>query len=120
MQPVYNRLKGDGRINIDILIAPLGILDNSQAHVKVYDKDEVIFEGDTYNGHINLCVKPKSVYKLVAYFRGQKICRVFYTNSYRFMFNFNTRINRTVIFSLRDYYYNLPIERGELFLWKNR
>ena len=75
-------------------------------------------ECTTYNGYIDLVLEKNTIYKLIACFHGQRICRVIYVNSNLYVFSFIR--NRTITFTLRDYYYNLPIERGTIVLWQNK
>ena len=112
-------MKGDGKIKIKIKFLNLGLNNEYQAYVKIFDGDEVICCGFTYNGEIELYLKMHKAYRLEAFFSLNKISTSFYTNTDKYIFIFNEKkyIN-TVTFSLRDYYYNLPIEKGEIILWQ--
>lgn len=48
------------------------------------------------------------------------MCKSIYTNMNNYIFSFNNTVNRTITLFLKDYYYNLPIERGEIVLWQNK
>ncbi len=112
-------MKGDGNIKIKIKILNLGLKNKYQAHVKIYDDKNIIFDGYTYNGEIELCLDSCKVYRIEAYFMFERLNFLFYTNTNYFVFAFNQPFNNnTITFSLIDYYYNLPIEKGELILWQ--
>ena len=103
----------------------LGYKDMCQADVVIYDDcNNVVFEGKTYNGYINVCLKKNEVYKVNAYFLGQRIIAAFYVlNDSNYSFSFNSCLNRnngrTITFLLTDLFYdNMPIEEGNLLLWQ--
>lgn len=109
-----------------IIIRFLGLGYNEfyQANIKIYDLDNnLIYKGTTYNGKTKLCLKENHAYKLIAKSLNETIHTCFYVsniNEYLFIFNWaKYNQNRRVTFLLTDYYYNnLPIEKGELFLWQ--
>lgn len=105
-------------MNIKIKFYGLGYNDINQAEVFIYDINEnLLFKGITYNNEINIYLEKCEVYKLVARTKTNKISKIIYVgNSKEFYFSFYKF--RTITFLLRDYYYNLPIERGELLLWQ--
>ena len=93
----------------------LGYLDCFQADIIVYNRcNNIIYEGQTYNGEINLRLKYGEAYRARVRNNCNIINIVFYvgkSDSYTFGFNNN------ITFKLVDYYYdNLPIERGDLWL----
>jgi len=113
-------MKGDGNIKILRFIGT-GYNNNYQAKIKIYSNNKKIFEGITYNGIIKLDLK-EGIYKIEAYFLNEKICRNIYITKkckYTFIFT-HALVNRTITISLVDLYYNLPIERGEMFLWQRQ
>ena len=98
-----------------------------QAYVEIYNKQgDIVFFGKTYNGIVELYLENKSVYKIVALLRGRIIRNVFYVNDYdeKYVFWFKNIIRnngRTITFFLKDANYNnLPIEKGEMFLWQKQ
>lgn len=100
----------------------LGINDNNQANVKIYDaKGNQIYNGKTYNGKIKINLKARNAYKLIAYTSSEKIIRYFYISKNKcYIFAFERGLLKVspITFILTDYHYNLPIERGELILWQ--
>ena len=107
---------------IKIKFYGLGYNDKYQAYLKIYDnKDNLIFEGKTYNSEIDVLLKPCLLYKMSIKTYNENFKIYFYTNQDEFaIFLMNNIINisRTITFLLTDYYYNLPIERGDLILWQ--
>ncbi|MBR3897745.1 MAG: hypothetical protein IKJ43_00505 [Bacilli bacterium] len=95
-----------------VIFLGLGIGDNYQAKVKIYDKKCLVYEGMTYNGIVSFDFKDKA-YRLVAKFCGQVIDVVIY-GSVVLVFNGN----KTVTFILRDSNYGIPIRKGEIVLWQ--
>jgi len=117
-------LKGDDLIkNIILKFLGTGLLDKYQAHVKVYDDKNIYYCGNTYNGEIHISLEENKSYKVLATFGNEVISRVFYvTNQKIYFFYFNNIIYipyRLVTFQLKDYYYNIPIMKGEIILEKN-
>ena len=113
--------------NIILKFIGTGINNNYQAIVRIYDKyNNLLYNKKTYNGKLNLSLKKNTVYKLVATSCDDIIKTSFYVtkynNDYIFIFNrsiFNNSNLRTITFLLRDANYdNLPIEKGEMFLWQ--
>ena len=94
---------------------------NRDAYICIYNYDnDLIFNGNTYNNEIELCLEECNVYKIIATSNYQRLVTSFFINNndiYRFGFN---TFNNTITFLLTDYYYNLPIERGELLLWQRQ
>ena len=110
-------MKGDGIIKIIIKFLGTGCYNNYQVDIKIYKCNKKIIETKTYNGEICLILNKNKLYKLKAKFLHQTIETNFYTNNNYYIFNFNSNsFNRTVILSLRDYYYNIPIKKGEIIL----
>lgn len=97
------------------------IVFNNNAYVNIYDCNNLVFEGVTCNNKIELCLEECKAYRLEAISNNIKLVTSFYVNCnniYRFSFINND--NNPITFLLTDYYYNLPIERGELLLWQNQ
>lgn len=106
-------------MNIKIIFYGLGYNEFYQANIKIYDKNKkLIVNQNTYNNKIELNLKRHEIYHLIAKTCNKTINTYIYTNSNIFIFSFQN--NRIITFSLRDYFYNLPIERGYLTLWKNQ
>ena len=100
-----------------------GIKDKYQACVNIYDTcGNKIHENKTYNGKLVLNLEENTVYKLVAKSYNEEIRTAFYVTEKRkkYIFFFNRSIvRRTITFLLTDAnYYNLPIEKGDMFLWQ--
>lgn len=88
----------------------------NKVYIKILDHDYLVYEGLICN-EIELCLEEYKVYKIIAISNNTKLVTSFYVNdNYNYYFSFN----RFIIFLLRDYYYNLPIERGELILWQKQ
>ena len=98
----------------------LGYNDINQANIKIYNKNSLIYCGKTYNNELIINLKECNIYKLIATSENEIITAYFYvSNRYEYYFVFNSIIYNPITFLLTDYYYdNLPIERGELILWK--
>lgn len=111
-------MKGDGNIRTNIKFIGLGVNDNYQALVRIYDSDNnIVFDGITYNGEIDAVLNKYNTYRLEARFFTEFITTYVYITKSKYVFIFNHSIysRRTITFSLKDYYYNLPIERGEIY-----
>lgn len=101
----------------------LGYNSNYQASVVIYDdKNNIVYDGNTYNGKLKLYLKKKHIYKVIAKFMGDIINTNIYINTNNklcFKFRNSTLEDNPITFLLTDYYYdNLPIERGEIILWQ--
>lgn len=100
----------------------LGINNKNQANILIYDNfGNLIYNGQTYNGILNICLNENCVYHLIANSCSDKIDTYFYVNNYEYIFNFKRSLikqNNSITLLLTDYYYNLPIEKGELILWQ--
>ncbi len=117
-------MKGDGNIKKVILkFLGTGIFDKYQAYVKIFDSKKIYYCGYTYNGEIKLKLEKNKSYKVLATFRNEIISTVFYvTNQNIYLFYFNSIIHipiHTITFQLNDYYYKIPITKGEIILGKN-
>ena len=100
-----------------------GYKDIYQANIKIYDiNNKLINECTTYNGYINICLKKCCYYKIKATLNNDILNGVIYINQDLYTFVFNRSyisIPTITTFILTDYNYNnLPIEKGELILWK--
>lgn len=103
----------------------LGIGNNYQADIKIYDNyGNLVYDGQTYNGCLIICLEECKRYKLIANSCGDiiNVCFYVYNNDiYNFFFNrsYINRNSNSITLILTDYYYkNLPIEEGELILWQ--
>lgn len=110
---------------INLKFIGLGINNNYQANIKVYDGNCLIFNRKTFNGKIDLFLECNKRYKVVAEFLCQKNVNFIFVNdyidNYTFIFNSSMIIqnNNTVTFTLTDFNYeNLPIMKGEIILWQ--
>lgn len=109
----------------EVIIRFLGLGYNEfwQADVDIYDVNNfLIFSGVTYNSRIVLCLARNRLYRLRAKSLNDIIDVYFYVlNDDEYVFIFNRsffKYGRTITFLLTDYYYNLPIEKGNLYLWQ--
>lgn len=89
-----------------------------KVYIKVLDNNmNTIYNTDTYNNEIVLCLEENNSYLLIARMNNivlkKVICIDKKTNKFIFPF-----YNRIITFLLKDYYYNLPIKKGELILWQ--
>ena len=110
-------------IEVKLKFYGLGINDNYQAIVSIYDMyGNLIYEGYTYNGILIICLDINHRYRLVANSLRDTIDTYFYINTYAYLFFFRRsllELNNSITLLLTDYYYNnLPIEKGELILWQ--
>ena len=115
------------KIKITLNFIGTGINNEYQACIHIYDKKEkLIYYKKTYNGTIAICLKENETYRLIATSYGEIIDKIFYidkdTKKITFIFNRSIYIPsklKTIIFLLTDANYNnLPIEKGEMILWK--
>ena len=98
----------------------LGIKDNLQSLVELYSDGKLIFSGLTYNGEICFNNLDDGVYFMKASFLNETIVSLLYNkkSTYYFFFNHSYFSRKIITFTLMDYFYSLPIERGELILWQ--
>ena len=101
-----------------------GITDNPcyQAYVNIYDGNKLIYSCYTINGRLSLILKVNRAYRIQARLLTSSLNTSFYVsnNTCELHFNFYSCLSRNIIFTLRDYFYNLPIERGVITLWQNQ
>ena len=109
-------------MNVKLKFYGLGINDNYQANVSIYEDGMLIYDGQTYNGELIICLNSNVRYRIIATSYGDIIDTYFSLTGkdvYYFFFNRSfINKNQSITFILRDYFYNLPIERGELILWQ--
>ncbi len=111
---------------ITIKFVGTGYLKLNQAKIWIYDiKGNLICKANTFNGKIKVCLKKKCFYKVIAQTKYGKDEKTFYVNNqnnYIFAFNYSYIVVKNkflVTFHLTDYYYaNLPIEKGEIYVWQ--
>ena len=112
--------------NVYLKFIGLGINDMYQADIIIYDNlGNVVKRCNTYNASVLVCLNKNSIYKIKASSKFDELESTFYINdndTYYFIFNsaYLNNNQRLITFYLKDYYYNLPIERGNLFLWQNK
>lgn len=107
-------MKGDGNIKTLRFIGT-GYNNFYQAYIKIFN-DELVYEGKTYNGKINVCLK-EGLYKIEVYFLKKQIFYLFISKNKTYTLILDNALYKTITISLVDFYYNLPIERGEIILW---
>lgn len=98
----------------------LGYQNYYQSHVSIYDNsNRKIYSGQTYNGMLKICLDNK-LYRIVARIPNDEIITYIYGNG-KYCFSFkHSIIGNLVTFILKDYHYNLPIERGKIILWQKQ
>lgn len=111
-------------MNYNIKILGMGYQDKYQSNVIICDMcDNVIFNGCTYNGMINLCLNKGELYKIKANSYRGNFNKVFIAGdnsniylSYNVCMN-NVRNSNLSTFILTDENYEgLPIMEGEIIL----
>lgn len=109
-------------MKVKLIFLGLGIKNNYQANILIYDSfGNLIYSGQTYNGMLNICLNKNGLYRLKAYINNDEIDKYLYINNNKYIFCFNRSLlylNNSITLLLTDYYYNLPIEKGELILWQ--
>lgn len=109
-------MKGDDYINIKIKFVGSGIGKYYQIDVKIYEKDILIFDGKTKDGYLDVCLKPNHAYLVNA---GNYRSAIYTNRNCIDLYpNCNNTNRRIITFYLSDYFYNLPIMKGEINLWK--
>lgn len=99
----------------------LGYYNICQANIILYDNlNNIVYSGQTFNGKIKIKLRNNTLYRMVASIDNEIIDTYIYirNNNYCFSFKRNIIEYSSITFILMDYYYNLPIERGELILWQ--
>lgn len=96
----------------------LGWKNYHQANIQILDNNSIIYNEKTYNGKINLCLEKNKAYTLIARLNNRVIRKVFLVDDKTNKFIFSFYNYRIITFLLKDYFYNLPIEKGELILWQ--
>ena len=101
-----------------------GVTDNPnyQVMVNIYDGNKLICSSRTVCGKVTFCLATNRAYNIQARLLGYNLNTSFYVgnNTCDIYFSFCCCNNRRIIiFTLRDYNYNLPIESGELILWQS-
>lgn len=113
-------MKGDGNIKILRFIGA-GYNNTYQVKIKIYHNNELIFEGITYNGKIEVCLKENEIYKIETCFLNKITSTYLYVRKKSiYTFILEHTLYKTITISLVDFYYNLPIKRGEIFLWQRQ
>ena len=102
-------------IKIKFKVLGLGYNDFFQAYIKIFDtNNNLIYEGYTYNSYLDINLCENTYYNVFVKVCSKSAFIPIYTNQDIFIFNLNRSTNRTITFILRDYFYNLPIKRGEI------
>lgn len=106
---------------INLIFYGLGFKNFFQANIRVFDQcNNIVFSGTTYNGKLELCLRKNMAYRLYAESCGEFINTAFYVKddycNYKFYFSRAIPVNdeEPITLLLTDYYYNLPIEKGEI------
>lgn len=76
-----------------------------------------IYNNKITNNEIEICLEENNSYLVIARVKNRVLKRVICIDkkTNKFIFSFYIRI---ITFLLKDYYYNLPIKKGELILWQ--
>ena len=112
-------MKGDGDIKKTI-IKFLGIGNDNryQVNITIYDsKCNIVYKGRTKNGVLEVNLIRTQVYKLEATFLNEEIWIPFIPQD-KLMLRLQNNLTHNITLLLSDYYYNLPIEKGEITLWQ--
>ena len=106
-------------INVILKFYGLGINESNQADILIYDKNNLVYECKTYNGYLQVTLKPYHYYIIKAIAHGEVLMRGIITNATQYILAFSNALipNNTITFTLTDSYYNLPIEKGFVILW---
>ena len=105
---------------IIIFFRGLGYHNICQANILLYDDlNNLVYSGKTYNGKLKIRLND-NIYRMIASINNEIIDTNIYVNgNNKYCFNFKRSIiYNSITFILTDYYYNLPIERGELLIWQ--
>lgn len=113
-------------MNYNIKILGMGYQDKYQSNVIICDQfDNVIFNGCTYNGIINLCLNKGEIYKIKANSYRGNFNKVFIAGdncniylSYNICMNVTNGPNATTFILTDANYEGLPIKEGEIYLWQ--
>jgi len=98
----------------------LGIYDMYQADIIIYDiNNNIVKCTKTYNASTKVCLKKYCLYKVKATMKFAKLEKYIYISNndiYYLVFNhaYLNNNQKVITFYLKDYFYNLPIERGIL------
>ena len=88
-------------------------------YIKILDNNHnIIYNDKTCNNIIKVCLERNKSYTLIARSRNRIIIKVFLIDDKTNKFIFSFYNYRIITFLLKDYYYNLPIKKGELILWQ--
>ena len=95
-----------------------------QADIIIYDnKNNIVDKCTTYNACVKVCLKKNCFYKVKVIMKYETLESYVYINNrdtYYFVFKraYLNNNQRLITFYLKDYYYNLLIERGNLYIDK--
>ena len=107
--------------NVTLIFRGVGNNCKHQVLVNIYDNNQLICSRHTKNGSLDVCLDCNKSYLIRASIMSYSLINSFYVDSNTSSLVFNFCINnRYIIFTLRDSYYNLPIESGELILWQSQ
>ena len=112
--------------NIKLKFIDAGINDSFQYNIKVFDiNNNLLYEGNTYNGEICFNLKKHSCYRIIAKSKQNILCKSIYISPYSntiFLWNETFKNKpKPVTFTLTDANYNnLCISKGEIILNEQR
>ena len=81
--------------------------------------NNLILNTKTCKNKINVCLKESCSYKIVINYSNNILISTFIVNNKNNNFHFYLP-NNLITLNLKDYYYNLPIEKGEITLWQKQ
>ena len=88
-------------------------------YIKILDNNHnTIYNEKTCSGRITICLEKNKAYTLIARSNNRIIRKAFLVDNKTNKFVFSFYNYRRITFLLRDYFYNLPIKKGELILWQ--
>lgn len=90
-------------------------------YINIYDlKNNLLYSGKSdYLGNFYFKYIKKDFYKIEINYSNTKINRTIYVKDNNQTFYLNEQVNNIKKISLYDYYYDMPINKGELILWHN-
>ena len=110
------------KIKITFKILGTGFNNYYQADIKIYDDNNLIYDGRTYNGKIMVYLNKNKVYSIyIRLFNTCLITSLYVLNQDLIIINLNQEVNNNLVtFLLTDYHYdNLPIMKGVMLIGKN-
>ena len=94
----------------------INVININKFYLKIYDSNcNIIFDNYMCNGN-NVLLEKNKFYKINIISNNTSYTTAIYVSDKTNSFTFG--INRIVTFLLKDFYYDKPIEKGEIILWQ--